>query len=84
MTLRAAWSVVTRPTLWATCAIQVLRLAQRGWWRRAPFLPLMDPEYLRFRLETAYGAGGERIEPEDLVAYLRWCKGLRGLANVGP
>lgn len=84
MTLRAGWSVARCPTLWVTCVIQVFRLAQRGWWRRAPFLPLMDPGYLRFRLETAYGSGGGHIDPEDLVAYLRWCKSLRRLVSVGP
>ena len=44
----------------------------------------MDPDYLRFRLETAYGSGGEHIDPEDLVAYLRWCRSMRRLVNVGP
>ena len=35
--------------------------------------PLPDPDYLRFRLETQYGAGG-RPDPRDLVAYLEWCR----------
>jgi hypothetical protein len=53
-------------------------LARPGWWRRPPFLPVPDPDYLRFRLETAYGGTGEGpFEPADLVAYLRWCRAVR-------
>ena len=51
------------------------RLARPRWWRRPPFLPLPDPDYLRFRLETQYGAAG-RPEPDDLVAYLEWCRDM--------
>jgi len=55
----------------------VLVLAAPGWWRRAPFLPLPSPDYLRFRLQTAYGGAGDRApEPEDIVTYLRWCRSL--------
>jgi hypothetical protein len=56
---------------------QVFRLARSGWWRRPPFLPLPDAEYLRFRFETQYGtAGGARPDPTDVVAYLEWCRGM--------
>jgi hypothetical protein len=73
--LRSALLVLVRPVLWATAARQVLRLARPRWWRRAPFLPLPDPEYLRFRFETQYGTGpGTRPEPADVVAYLEWCR----------
>jgi hypothetical protein len=47
-------------------------MARPEWWRRAPFLPLPPSAYLRFRLETAYGAV-TAPEPADLVAYLTWC-----------
>lgn len=72
----AALAIVLRhPPLWWVGARQARRLAPRGWWRRPPFLPLPDPDYLRFRLETAYGgAGDQRPEPADLVTYLRWCQ----------
>ena len=51
---------------------------RRGWWRRAPFLPLPDPAYLRFRLETQYG-GDREPDPADLVTYLHWCRSVRTL-----
>ena len=50
-------------------------LAGPGWWRHRPFLPLPDPAYLRFRMETAYGGtGDQQPRPADLLTYLRWCR----------
>jgi hypothetical protein len=77
----AALAVGRHPSLWATALRQVVVLAAPGWWRRRPFLPLPDADYLRFRLETAYGGAGDREPgPADLVTYLRWCRdfGRRG------
>jgi hypothetical protein len=71
---RAAPAVVVRPSLWGTAIVQVFRLARPGWWRRSPFLPLPDRDYLRFRLETQYGDPEHPVEPGDIVAYLRWCR----------
>jgi hypothetical protein len=73
--VRAVLSVLPHPTLWLTGLRQAGALARPGWWRRPPFLPLPAPEYLRFRMETAYGgAGDQEPRPEDLVTYLRWCR----------
>ena len=77
---RAALAVAVRPRLWGVAVAQVLRLAAPGWWRRWPPLPLPDPGYLRFRLQTAYGDPDRRPEPADVVAYLDWC---RRFASVG-
>jgi hypothetical protein len=74
MTFRAVVAVVARPSLWGIAAVQVFRLARRGWWRRPPFIPVPDRDYLRFRLETQYGDPDHPIEPGDIVAYLRWCR----------
>lgn len=71
--LAAAGAVARHPGLWATAARQALLLARPGWWRRRPWLPLPDPEYLHFRLVTAYGRD-RAPEPEDLVTYLHWCR----------
>ena len=71
--LRATLLVLARPLLWITAVRQALRLARRRWWTRAPFLPVPDPDYLRFRFETQYGANG-RPDPHDLVTYLEWCR----------
>jgi hypothetical protein len=71
---RAAGSLLREPSLWGTAVTQAGRVARPGWWRRAPFLPVPDPHYVRFRLETQYGRTGVP-EPYDLVVYLRWCRG---------
>jgi hypothetical protein len=72
----AVGAVLRRPGLWVTAVRQGLRLAEPGWWRRRPHLPLPSPEYLRFRMITAYGGTGsaEQATGEDLVAYLEWCR----------
>ena len=71
----AAVAVARHPSLWPTGARQVLVLAAPGWWRRPPFLPLPTPDYLRFRLQTAYGGAGDQTPaPDDVVTYLRWCR----------
>jgi hypothetical protein len=70
---RAVLAVLRRPRLWPTAVGQARRLARPGWWRRAPFLPLPDPDYVRFRLQTAYGSSGTPAA-DDLVAYLTWCR----------
>ena len=71
----AVRAVARHPSLWVTAGRQALVLAAPGWWRRRPFLPLPAPDYLRFRIQTAYGGDGDRApEPADLVTYLRWCR----------
>jgi hypothetical protein len=70
--VRVFLAIAVRPALWWVAARQALRIARPGWWRHAPFLPLPDADYLRFRLETGYG---EVLVPPpgDLVSYLEWC-----------
>ena len=67
-------AVAVRPGLWLTAVRQVFVLARPGWWHRLPFLPLPDPEYLAFRLQTAYGDSSAPLQPHDVVTYLHWCR----------
>ncbi len=69
----AGLAVLRRPGLWPTAVAQAGRLARPEWWKRPPFLPVPDREYVRFRMQTAYGSAGTPA-PEDLVAYLSWCR----------
>jgi len=71
--MQAVGALARKPGLWPTAVAQAGRLARPGWWRRAPFLPVPDAAYLRFRLDTQYGTAG-RPEPADLVTYLTWCR----------
>jgi hypothetical protein len=72
----AVVAVLRRPDLWSTGVRQSLRLAEPGWWRRPPHLPVPSGAYLRFRMVTAYGGAGsvEDATGRDLVTYLEWCK----------
>lgn len=72
-------AVVPRPSLWWSGLTALSRLARRGWWRRAPFLPVPGDAYWRFRLITAFGGTGEGAAPavQDVVAYLQWCRRAR-------
>ena len=73
---RSLAAVAAHPSLWVTAVRQANRLARPGWWRRPPFLPTPDRDYMRFRLETQYGDTTHPAAGDDLVAYLRWCKAL--------
>lgn len=72
--IRVAVAVLRRPSLWLTAARQARRTATAGWWRRAPFLPVPSGDYLRFRMVTQYGDADRQPDPDDVVAYLAWCR----------
>ncbi|HSH61462.1 MAG TPA: hypothetical protein VK988_17830 [Acidimicrobiales bacterium] len=67
-------AVLVRPWLWPVALRQALALAAPGWWRRRPYLPLPDPSYLAFRLQTMYGDSTRLPSPGDVVTYLQWCR----------
>ena len=77
----AGVAVLRHPSLWSTALRQIRVLAAPGWWRRAPFLPVPDPAYLRFRLVTAYGGSGADPVPGDLITYLHWCRAWPGVTS---
>ena len=70
----AARAIAPHPALWATAARVMVRTARRSWWRRPPFLPLPDAEYVRFRMLTNYGDADATPTAEDIVHYLSWCR----------
>lgn len=51
---------------------------RRGWYKRAPFLPLPPARYLRWRAETAYGDEEKGPSTLETRRYLRWAARLRG------
>lgn len=68
-------ALLVRPHLWGTALRQARRLARPGWWRRPPFLPMPDGDYLHFRMVTMYGGDGDGPMPStDLIEYLEWCR----------
>jgi hypothetical protein len=71
-----ARAVLARPRLWPTAAAQARRHVPRRWWRRAPFLPVPDRAWLRHRLVVAEGDPATVPPPEEVLAYLEWCRDL--------
>jgi hypothetical protein len=75
-----ALALVPRALLNPRVAADLLALAwamrRREWWRRPPFLPLPPPEYVRWRMLTAYG-DEEAVPPvEDVLRFARWRREL--------
>lgn len=70
---RVGAAVARRPRLWPVAVRQLRRTAPVGWWKRPPFLPVPNGDYLRFRLVTQYGSADHRVVPADVVSYLEWC-----------
>ncbi len=66
-----------RPTAWPALLGLAWAARRRGWWRRPPFLPLPPASYLRWRMETAYGAADAAAPLEETVRYLRWAARMR-------
>ncbi len=65
-----------RPRLWRTAFRQLRALAPDRWWRRPPFLPLPDRDWMAFRLTTAYGDREASMVADDVVAWLDWSSTL--------
>ncbi len=80
-TYRGSWlalvaKLVARAIFRPRLALDLLATAwafrRRGWWARAPFLPLPDRAYLRWRMYTAY-ADEEAVPPvDDVIRFARW------------
>jgi hypothetical protein len=72
LTLTLAGRALAHPTLARDLLTVAWRFRARDWYRRPPFLPVPDPDYVRWRMYTAYG--DERALPpaDDVVRYARW------------
>lgn len=53
------------------------RFRRRGWYRRPPFLPLLDRDYVRWRMATAYGADEAVAPAADVIRYAHWVSRTR-------
>ena len=79
LTLRLAVRAVLNPRL----ALDLLKTGwafrRRAWLTTAPFLPLPDRTYLRWRMYTAY-ADEDAVPPvEDVIGFARWRRETMGL-----
>ncbi|PYP63085.1 MAG: hypothetical protein DMD26_15170 [Gemmatimonadetes bacterium] len=60
------------PPLAAALLRVAWRFRRRRWFRRAPFLPIPDRDYLRWRMLTAYGNADAMPSADDVARYARW------------
>jgi hypothetical protein len=76
-------ALVARAALRPRLALDLLKAAwafrRREWWKRAPFLPVPDPAYLRWRMYTAYGDEQAVPPVEDVIRFARWRRETMGL-----
>jgi len=84
---RGSWSALfgaltVRALTSPRTAIDLLRTGwafrRREWWRQAPFLPVPDGTYLRWRMYTAYGDESAVPPAEDVVRFARWRRETMG------
>jgi len=72
LAFRLAGRAAVNPRL----ALDLLRTTwafrRRAWWRRTPWLPLPDREYLRWRMYTAYGDEDAVPPLRDVIGFARW------------
>jgi len=72
LSLRLTARAAVNPRL----ALDLLRATwafrRRHWWRKAPFLPVPDREYLRWRMYTAYGDENAVPPVADVIGFARW------------
>jgi hypothetical protein len=69
---RLAARAVVRPRLALDLLATAWAFRRRGWWRRAPFLPLPDRAYLRWRMYTAYADEAAVPPVDDVIRFARW------------
>ena len=66
-----------RPGLLPDLAGAAWAFRARGWYRRPPFLPLPPVDYLRWRMETAFGDPDAVPEDREFERFVRWASRSR-------
>lgn len=72
LTLVLALRGLVRPLDGIALLRMAWRFRRRGWYARAPFLPLPAKDYLRWRLHTAYGDEAAVPPARDVLRLARW------------
>ena len=74
LSLALALRSVVHPVLGVDLLRVAWRFRSRDLYRRAPFLPLPDSTYLRWRMYTAYGDFDAVPTPAEVERYVRWAR----------
>jgi hypothetical protein len=74
LSLALAARSLANPALAVDLLSVAWRFRARHWYRHAPFLPLPDATYLRWRMYTAYGDFDAVPSAEEVERYVRWAR----------
>ena len=72
LVLGLVWRALLNPRVALDLVSLAWAMRSRHWYRTAPFLPLPPPEYLRWRMSTAYGDEDALPPVRDVLRYARW------------
>ena len=75
--------LLRRPWLLPAVIGMAWAFRRRGWWRRAPFLPLPSRAYLEWRMDTAYGDPQAQPPLAEYARYVRWAAAQRRAMRKG-
>jgi hypothetical protein len=74
--LRLALALSARSIRRPSLAIDLVRVSwrfrNRRWYLRPPFLPVPDRDYVRWRMDTAYGSPDATPSAGEAERYVRW------------
>jgi hypothetical protein len=76
LTLRLVLRCLRHPSLAADLLRVAWRFRARDWYRRPPFLPLPDKNYIAWRMHTAYGDHHAVPPAVDIERYARWTRNI--------
>ena len=76
LTLALIWRALRNPRLASALVRVAWRFRRRDWHKRPPFLPLPSPEYVRWRMYTAYGDEHAVPALRDVERYVAWATRL--------
>jgi hypothetical protein len=72
LALRLSLRALVNPRLALDLVTAAWAFRRRHWWKLAPFLPVPDRTYLRWRMYTAY-ADEDAVPPiDDVIRFTRW------------
>lgn len=72
LALRLAARAALNPRTAADLVSLAWSMRRRAWYRRPPFLPVPPPEYVRWRMYTAYGDENAVPPLADVLRFARW------------
>jgi len=80
---RLLLDALARPGIWPGLAGLAWRFRRRRWYARPPFLPLPPPEYLGWRVDTAFGGTDAPVPVGLLRRYARWSRDQARATRAG-